>query len=323
MNINRNGMKLITLMLALSLGALPATQAQVLKKLGNKVEKKLADRAERKVDRSIDKVLDKADKETDKPLDDALNKPKGGSSKPAAQGSTPPAAGSALLMAGGSCSDFIWFSEDAMMEFTYHDASNKLINRTKMTVTEVKTTEDGTIAVVNSSDDSGHSFDLKMVCSGGNLYMDFGTIMKQALAQSGQAGIDESQLEDAVKTTELSFDDAFMAFPKEMYAGQGLPDVEVTIKSSPTPQMTMEIVSSLSDRKVEAKETIKTAAGEFECVKISGRRHTQMKIMGMDKDLDGGTEYLWFAPGIGVIKQDTYNDKNKLQGSMQLSAYKR
>src|SRR5690606_36324951 len=95
-----------------------------------------------------------------------------GSSTPTAEESAAPVPGSTLLMAGGSCADFIWFSEDAMMEFTYHDAGNKLINRTKMTVTEVKTTDEGTIALVNSSDDSGHSFDLNMVCSNGNLYMD-------------------------------------------------------------------------------------------------------------------------------------------------------
>lgn len=324
-------MKLITLIVALSLAAVPAGQAQVLKKLGNKVEKKLVDRADRKVDRSIDKVLDKADKETDKPLDDALNKPKSpkkekeapSPEQPTKATNNPVAGESVLLLAGGDCSDFIWFSKDAMMEFEYRDAGDKAINRTKMVVNEVNVTDDGTIALVNSSDDSGHSFDLKMVCAGGNLYMDFGTMMKQALAQSGQPGIDTSALQNAIKTTEISFDDAFLLFPKSMYAGQELPDTEVTIKNSPTPQMTMEITSTLSERKVEAKETIKTAAGAFDCVKISGRRHTNMKIMGMNKDLDGGMEYLWFAPGIGVIKQDTYDDKNNLQGSMQLSGYKR
>ncbi|HWK57435.1 MAG TPA: hypothetical protein VNQ80_08865 [Parapedobacter sp.] len=333
-------MKAWIALIALSLAAAPAAQAQVLKKLGNKVEKKLNERVERKVDRSIDKVLDKADKETDKPLDNALNQPASTNkahkevakeatrdgnttveSEPVREAS--PGEGSVMLMAGGSCADFIWFREDAMIEFTYHDANAKLINQTRMTVTEVQTTGEGTIALVRSSGESGHSFDLKMVCSGGNLYMDFGSLMKQALAQSGQAGIDTSAFENTVKTTEISFDDAFLVFPDAFYAGQYLPDAEVTIKTSPAPQMTLEITSTLSGRKVEAKETIQTPAGQFECIKISGRRHTRMKVMGMDKVLDGGTEYLWFAPGIGVIRQDTYDDKDKLQGSMLLSAFRR
>jgi hypothetical protein len=179
-----------------------------------------------------------------------------------------------------------------------------------------------TIADVKASDDEGNEFDMQFKCAGDRMYMDFGSLISQAMQRAGQSNADNASIQRALDNTEIGLSDGYMDFPKSMYPGQQLKDVSVTIKSSPSPQVSMEIFSELTDRKVVAKEKITTSAGSFDCMKISGVRKMSMKIMGMNKKMDSTTEYIWIAPGIGVIKQEDYDAKGKLGTSMQLTAYK-
>jgi hypothetical protein len=47
-----------------------------------------------------------------------------------------------------------------------------------------------------------------------------------------------------------------------------------------------------------------------------------MKIMGMNKKMPSIVEHIWFAPGIGVVKQEDYDEKGELGTSTHLTAYK-
>jgi hypothetical protein len=316
------------------------SEAQILKGLGKKIEKKIEERLDRKADKSVDKVLDKADSATDKPLDNILNKSSNKAevnklateapniqtqqtaSQAASSSHTQAPSEGLLVMSGNSCTDFIWFKSGAMMEFETKDDKGKLLNKSKMEISKVY--DEGAMTVANAvaSDDEGNSFDMQFKCAGDKMYMDFGSLIKQAMQQAGQEGADNASIQRALDNTEIGFSDGFMDFPKSMYPGQVLQDVSVSINSSPTPQFSIEMVSTLTDRKVVAKETVTTAAGSFDCMKISGVRMSSMKIMGMNKKMPSSIEHIWFAPGIGVIKQEDYDEKGKLGTSMQLTAYK-
>jgi len=331
-------MKKLSAVILLLIGLLVCQDvySQGLGNLGRRVEKKVNDRVNRKVDRSIDKVLDKADRETDKPLDDALNKPSGkkekASEKPAKQQTNsdtapvqepaPPAAKDQLLEISGSCTDFIWFKKGAFMEFEAKDGKNKNLQKSKMTIINIHQEGQGTVADVKASDDKNNEFDMQFKCIGDKMYMDFGAIMKQAMQQAGQSGADAAAVQKAMENTEMSFTDGFMEFPKQMYPGQQLDDVSFTLKTSPSPQVSMEVISTLENRKVVAREKIQTPAGSFDCVKISGQRRTSMKVMGMNQKMPSSTEYIWFAKGLGVVKQEDYDEKGKLQSVNQLVNYK-
>lgn len=310
-------------------------QAQGLGNLGRKIERKVNDRVNQKVDRSIDKVLDKADRETDKPLDDALNKPREKKEKntepqqktknpevEANKESAPVIAKDQLLEISNSCTDFIWFKEGAFMEFEAKDGKDKSLHKSKMTVVQIRQETAGTVADIKAADDMNNEFDMQFKCIGDKMYMDFGAIMKQAMQKAGQSGADAEAVQQAMANTEMNITDGFMAFPKQMYPGQQLEDVSFTLKTSPTPQMSMEVISTLENRKVVAREKIQTPAGSFDCVKISGERRTAMKVMGMNQKMPSSTEYLWFAKGIGVVKQEDYDKKGKLQSVSQLIKYK-
>lgn len=339
-------MRKIALVLTLFfvLGTTYKSEAQILKGFGKKIEKKINDRIDRKADRSVDKVLDKADKETDKPLDGALNKSTSNSKATekelkkkkeeeaakakqkehnAAVNSKINFANGLLMMPGGNCSEMIWFKSGAMMEYQAVDGKGKQLNKTKMEIVKVYNEGSVTVADVITSDDQGNEFNMNFKCAGDKMYMDFGALLKQAMDKAGQSGANKQDIERIMANTEINFEDGFMSFPKNMAPGMLLEDVSVTIKVSPTPQMSMNVSSTLTDRKVEAKEKITTKAGTFDCIRISGKRKTSMQIMGRDQKMDDFTEYMWFAPGIGMIQQEDRDGKGKIGTTMQLVAFRR
>lgn len=301
--------------------------SQGLSGLGRKIENKVNNKVNRKIDRSIDKVLDKADRETDKPLDEALNKsPQKKENVSKNKTETPiksqtPVAKDQLLEISDNCADFIWFKKGAFMEFESKDSKNKTLQKSKMEIVNINNHGTVTVADVKVNDDQKNEFDMQYKCIGDKMYMDFGAIMKQAMAKAGSEGVDD-KVKNAMENTEIGFTDGFMSFPKQMYPGQQLEDVSFFIKTNPSPQVSMEIISTLDKRIVVGREKIQTTAGNFDCVKIKGERRSSMKVMGMNQKMPSGTEYVWFAKGIGVIKQEDYDEKGKLQSVTQLINYK-
>src|SRR5690606_9846727 len=211
----------------------------------------------------------------------------------------------------------------AMMEFESKDGDGENVHQSKMVVSKIYSEGDVTVADVKSSDNMGNEFTMQYKCADDKLYMDFAAAIEEAMKKSGQDGASSEDIQKVRENTEMNFSDGFMSFPKNMYPGQTLDDVTFSLKTSTSPNLSMEVVSTLLDRKVEKKEQVTTPAGTFDCLKISGKRSTSMKIMGMNKNMgDPSVDYLWFAPGIGVIKQESYNGKGKLESSTQLKAYK-
>src|SRR5690606_26628955 len=186
-----------------------------------------------------------------------------------------------VLMSGSSCADFIWFKSGAMMEFETKDRKGKLLNKSKMDISKVYNDGAVTVADVKASDDEGNEFDMQFKCAGDRMYMDFGSLINQAMQKAGQSHADSASIQRACDSTVLGRSDGFMDFPRSMYPGQQLDDVCVTIKTSPTPQMSMEVVSELIDIKVVAKENVVTGACSCGCVKRSRSRNISMKVIEM------------------------------------------
>ncbi len=71
----------------------------------------------------------------------------------------------------------------------------------------------------------------------------------------------------------------------------------------------------VTERKIEAYETIETAAGSFDCIVLSQKVSTKVliRIQSTTKE--------WYAEGIGMVRSETYNRKGKLQGYSELTSY--
>ncbi|MGB8192458.1 MAG: hypothetical protein WCF67_11095, partial [Chitinophagaceae bacterium] len=68
--------------------------------------------------------------------------------------------------------------------------------------------------------------------------------------------------------------------------------------------MQQTLTLNVTDRKVEAKESVTTPAGTWECYKISSKNkiHVKMGPIGIPMNMEV-TE--WFAPGFGVVKTES------------------
>ena len=105
-----------------------------------------------------------------------------------------------------------------------------------------------------------------------------------------------------------------MELPGNLQPGQSLKDANMTMT------MEMGIIKMRTDIKVtdikcEAIEDVTVQAGTFTCHKVTQTVTTTV----MRRDLVG-TTVTWYAPNIGTVKSETYNNKNKLTGRMELAS---
>lgn len=91
--------------------------------------------------------------------------------------------------------------------------------------------------------------------------------------------------------------------------GTTLPDGTLTVSIGNILNMSVNIV----DRKIEAKETIITPAGSFDCLVLTQTVNTKMlvKIEASSKE--------WYAEGVGMVRSESYNKKGKLSGYSELT----
>ncbi|MEO6949657.1 MAG: hypothetical protein ABI297_06360 [Ginsengibacter sp.] len=309
--------------------SLQQTEAQIFKKLGKKIEQKIEQRVDRKTDKAIDKALDKTELEAGKALESNPDskKPEDKNVSKSVETSTvgktvstPTTANIAdgVIMISSDCSDFIWFKKGAHMKFENLNGKGNSISKSEMTITDVNRKGGATIADANFKDSEKNEFNMQYKCADGKLYVDFSSALKEAMAKSGGG----KQAQGAMKNVEMGFSDGFMTFPSNMYPGQNLDDAVFTMKTN-SANMTMEVTSTLTDRKVTAKEKITTPAGTFDCLKIVGTRKTTMNVLGRNQNMGKPTqEFIWMAPGIGNIKSEVYNDKGKLESKTHLIEFK-
>lgn len=323
------------------------TNAQILKKIGKKIEKQTERRAERKVDRAIDKGFDKVEDGIDKSVKEGTKKREKDSKNK--NGDEPDDAladnevnfltdnepyslneantvkmKDGLVMVSADCDDYIWFKKGATMSFkaTSGSGNKQEVTHTQMVVKSVSNENGKKVSVINATSKEMDDFDMdiRYLCSGNNLYVDMGAAIKQAMAKAGQ---DNPQASEVADNIEMGFGEGFMDIPKNMYPGQKLKDVNFTMKTK-TSNMEMMIITNLTDRTVGQKVKITTPAGAFECMPITGVRKTAMKVMGMNRNMGKPTtETDWYAPGIGMVKTESYDAKGKIQSSQILTEFKR
>ena len=119
---------------------------------------------------------------------------------------------------------------------------------------------------------------------------------------------------DQLKDSQMSveFSGVPQELPSKLQPGQSLKDANMimTINAGPI-RMNTEIL--FTDGKCEAIEDVTVPAGTFKCYKVSRTATTtamRMKSVTMTVS--------WYTPGIGVIKSESFDSKNKPTNSMEL-----
>ena len=111
----------------------------------------------------------------------------------------------------------------------------------------------------------------------------------------------------------VSFEPCFSLLPADMEPGERLEDAhfEVTV-------LGLKYKVSVTEREVLRRESIKTAAGDFDCVVV--REHKVEKGPGRNRET---TALTWYAKGVGMVRHDTYDRKGVLETSEVLVSMKR
>ena len=80
----------------------------------------------------------------------------------------------------------------------------------------------------------------------------------------------------------------------------------------------MNMTTTITDRKVEKKETIETPAGSFHCLIVTQKTTIANKLLNKEypsKD--------WYVPGFGVVRSESYKSNGKLMGYSLLTMYQK
>lgn len=210
-------------------------------------------------------------------------------------------------LAAQDCAMFFPFEKGAALEYTFYDDKGKVVSVSKQNVVIIDDAgAEGLTAQVDVMmfDKNGKETtqgNYKVTCKGNTLYMDVTAMMPQ-MTQSF------AQMEMQVTGDQLQL-------PSKLTVGQALPDAHMEIKAGSGGVNLMKMTIDVTERKVAGKEMVSTPTGNYEAYKISYVTNTKMLV---GKNF---TTISWYAPKIGMVKQESYDKKGNLENSMVLTKF--
>lgn len=215
----------------------------------------------------------------------------------------------AVGQAQDNCSQYYPMEEGASFSYNMYDKKGNLEGTSVYKVREVSTSGNETMAALNVSyegnkKNEGFEMDYNFTCTGDGIRIDFNSLLPNQMLQQ----YEDMDVEMDVTGTDIEL-------PNNLSVGQELADanVNVALKMS---GIKMNIEAKTTNRKVVAKESVTTSAGTFECVVLTAdisSKAMMAKVTLSDK--------LWLAKGVGIVKQETYNKKGKLESRMELASF--
>jgi len=205
------------------------------------------------------------------------------------------------------CSKYYPMVEGASFEYTNYNKKGKSEGVASYMVTDVTTTGNSTSATmsIDLKDEKGkeiYKTDYKFTCSENKVTIDYKSLVPSSMFEQYEG------MEMDISGTDLEL-------PNDLSVGQTLSDANVTIKIS-MGGINMNTTVDQINRKVEKKESVTTPAGTYECYVIYS--DMKMKAMMVKQSIPSR---MWFAEGVGMIKQENYNKNGKLTGSTVLTKF--
>ncbi len=197
-----------------------------------------------------------------------------------------------LNLYGQDCNSIYLMNEGKTYELTSYNKRGKVQGKQIMKVKEVTQTG-GTVkstVEVELLDDKNkvlNTSTIEVECAEGVFKMDMMLNIPQNLS---------------VSTKMTSSDNHFMEFPANMKAGDNLKDSEMEMEVE-TGNLKQTIKMFVSNRKVEAKESVTTPAGTWDAFKISSTSKIEITTMGVK--IPSTSETIdYYVLGFGVVKSE-------------------
>ncbi|TXB62815.1 TapB family protein [Phaeodactylibacter luteus] len=204
------------------------------------------------------------------------------------------------------CNNFFPFKEGVTMEYTTYSPKGKVENIQENTISAVATSGAGLRAEVVSvlKDKKGKeqfSGTFEVLCQDNQLLMDVNSMLNPAMQQSFDG-------------MEVTVEGDALSIPATLNVGEELPDASTTISAGTSGLTIINMTVRITNRKVEAKEKVTTAAGTFDCYKISQESEIKMMMTRKFKSVE------YYADGVGVVRSESYSSNGKLETYMELTA---
>lgn len=219
---------------------------------------------------------------------------------------------SSFTILPGDCSTLLFFKEGTATTMTSYNDDGKVTGTTKTVYTKVTKNANG-VSVTASQENfdkkgkSATKSDYTLKCEKGTLIIDMKMMMP-------------NQQAEAYKDMEVTMDGSNLEFPSNLSVGSTLKDAEVrfTVKTKEGALVPMSNFSiKIYNRKVEAKESITTPAGTFECYKISENAETKTLFTIKVKTTT------WFSQEAGTVKTESFKENGKFVGKSELTELKK
>lgn len=205
------------------------------------------------------------------------------------------------LIAQNDCNNLLQFKKGFKSQMTSYDKKDQVQSVVNSEILEIKSSGSDMIAVCNIKMENNkgkkemESMKTEFRCSNGVFYMNFRDLIgdNQALKQ--------------MEGMEVKVEGGEMGFPTNLSIGQMLDDSDMTMQMIMNGTPLMKMTLNMKERKVEAKETVTTPAGTFECYKIS-------YTVGMSSGFGGNSKgAMWVSKGM-TIKTESYDKKGAKSG---------
>lgn len=212
------------------------------------------------------------------------------------------------------CKDsFYAFKQGSVHKMQHLNGKGDLMMTAVQTCKEIKTTGNATTATILSEnfdkkDKKQGEATMQITCEAGIVKFDMKNFAMQSMPQDmGKQG--EMKME-------MTGDQIDM--PSSLEVGSTLKNVTYAMKMSMGSMNLMNKEFTIRERKVEKKESITVPAGTFECYKISYLTDFE----GMFGKKNTMKTYTWYAKGVGIVKTESYDNKDKLTSSSILAEVK-
>lgn len=214
-----------------------------------------------------------------------------------------------MLTAQDNCSKYYPMVEGTSFEYTSMNKKGKTEGVINYVISEVSNDGPMTKATfdIKYTDEKGkevfhHTYDIS--CDGNVVKIDYQSLFPSQMMQ---------QYEDMDVEMEISGTD--IELPNNLSVGQELADANVAVTMN-MGAMKMKMNVDTTNRKVEAKETVTTPAGTYECYVIT--EDSKSKAMMVNQEF---SNRLWLAEGVGMVKQETYKKNGNLMSSTELTKF--
>jgi hypothetical protein len=117
--------------------------------------------------------------------------------------------------------------------------------------------------------------------------------------------------QEQIKSGTAKASDVYLEYPSSMNVGDKLKDGLLSMDYEQTGGLKSSIEISITERSIQAKESVTTTAGTWECFKITSKNKITSKIAGIDIPIKMDVTE-WFAPGFGIVKTESKTGKTEI-----------